>query len=68
MKCSGGLLKNRSVKPAVAELTVDKAALAIPGEPTWRELLGRGAIAAGDRIRFELEAHRTKVFAASASD
>ena len=59
---------NDSNQPAATELIVDKAALAITGPPTWRELLGRSSITVDDRLRFTLEAHRTKVFAVSTSN
>ncbi|MHC4398724.1 MAG: hypothetical protein ACYTG0_03500 [Planctomycetota bacterium] len=59
---------NDSNQPAVAELIVDRTALSITGKPTWREVLSDSAIIASDRMRFELEAHRTKVFAVSTSD
>lgn len=59
---------NESDQLAVAELTVDTTALAITGKPTWHELLGGSEITATNRLRFSLEAHRTKVFCVSMSN
>ena len=56
---------NDSSQPTVAELTVDKTALAITGEPTWRGLLSGSEFTANDRLRFRLEAHRTEVLVVS---
>ena len=59
---------NDSTQSAVAELTVDRTALAITGKPAWQDLLSARVYPVNNRLRFKLEAHSTQVFAVSTCD